>query len=160
MTVLRPFSSVEGEGGEPTGNVIADSQGNLYGTTSDGGHCASGQPCGGTVFKLRSSGASIWRKKVLGAYYNPMYSYSGLTFDGAGNLYGVAPNYGTSGWVFKLSKPAPGTAPWTTTYVFGFDGTNGSNPYGSLIVDAAGNLYGTALTGGAYGLGTVFMLTP
>ena len=87
--------------------------------------------------------------------------YAGLIFDAAGNLYGMTGRGGTSryGTVFELTPAAGGT--WTEKVLWRFSaGTDGGYPYGDLILDGAGNLYGTTSVGGTYGNGTVFELTP
>ena len=85
--------------------------------------------------------------------------FSSLISDAAGNLYGTTA-YGGSiggslggGTVFEI---AAGTNAETVLYTFGANSTDGQQPEGSLISDAAGNLYGTTKWGGAYGAGTVF----
>src|ERR1035441_7480755 len=93
---------------------------------------------------------------------------AGLIFDAAGNLYGTTEGGGTGsncgafgcGTVFELTPAAGGG--WTETVLHNFNnnGTDGDGPYAGLIFDAAGNLYGTTTTGGAYVGGTVFELTP
>ena len=88
-------------------------------------------------------------------------TYSALTFDSAGNLYGVRAYYGPSngGTVFELSPKTGGG--WTEILLHSFgNGTDGVYPYGQLIFDAAGNLYGTTEQGGQHGYGTVFELSP
>jgi uncharacterized repeat protein (TIGR03803 family) len=88
-----------------------------------------------------------------------------LVFDAAGNLYGTttyggaAPNGG--GTVFELS---PSQGSWTETVLYSFCSqpscADGQTPEGALIFDSQGNLYGTTYSGGAYGYGTVFELSP
>lgn len=93
---------------------------------------------------------------------------AGLFADQAGNLYGTTVSGGASnlGTVFEVSPP--GTA-WSETVLYTFaGGTDGANPYGNLIMDKAGNLYGTTFAGGGStnctgtpaGCGTVFQLAP
>ena len=80
--------------------------------------------------------------------------------DGAGNLYGTTVGAGAYGYgsVFKLSPSNDG---WTYTSLHDFTGgIDGAYPYGSVILDANGNVYGTASGGGAYGRGVAFEITP
>jgi uncharacterized repeat protein (TIGR03803 family) len=80
--------------------------------------------------------------------------------DTAGNLYGTTNSSGAylQGNVFKL---APSGGGWTFTSLHDFTGGNdGGNPWGNVILDANGNLYGTASSGGAYGAGVVWEITP
>jgi uncharacterized repeat protein (TIGR03803 family) len=89
-------------------------------------------------------------------------AYGRVIFDAAGNLYGTTAFGGTSGAgiVFELANPeAP--AGWTESVLYNFSGgSDGSQPYGGLIFDSAGNLYGTTFQGGASNVGTVYELTP
>ena len=162
--VLFTFTGSDGEA--PDGSLIFDQAGNLYGTTSQGG--ANGY---GTVFKLSPGANGTWTETVLHSFNrtdgaNPE---GALIFDRAGNLYGTTSQGGASygnGTVFELSPGANGS--WTETVLFSLDGSlHGSQPFGSLIFDAQGNLYGTAWQGGNYaggciygGCGTVFKLSP
>lgn len=161
-TTLTGFADVDG--GIPQANVIADSEGNLYGTTSEGGTAGFG-----TVFELTHS-SSGWQEKTLYNFTSGggAYSvYSALIFDAAGNLYGETVNGGDSGLgtVYELSPAAGGN--WTEKTLFTFTGSKtGVEPGGGLIFDALGNLYGTTQHGGNHpvgcssGCGTVFELTP
>ena len=95
---------------------------------------------------------------------NGEYPLFGLTLDSAGNLYGSTPNGGTNqsdGIVYELSRSS-GT--WHETVLYDFCAAascaDGATPYSAVIFDAAGNLYGTTLGGGANGGGTVFKLSP
>jgi uncharacterized repeat protein (TIGR03803 family) len=85
--------------------------------------------------------------------------YASLVFDGAGNLYGTTTDIddGEDGHIFELTPNGNGT--WTEKTIFGFGRNGGDVPFGALILDAAGNLYGTASQGGKYFSGTVFELT-
>jgi uncharacterized repeat protein (TIGR03803 family) len=131
-----------------------DSGGNIYGTTD-----FAGRGGGGTVFVLSPSNGS-W-------IYHVIYSFSGsggpvasLALDSVGNLYGTTVQDGAHlyGSVFKL---APSGSGWVYTSLHDFTGGgDGAYPYGNVIFDANGNLYGTAAAGGAYGSGVVFEIAP
>ncbi len=146
--VLYSFSQGT-DGVNPHACVIFDSNGNLYGTTYNGGLYGEG-----TIFKLAANGQETilhsFSGKPDGA--NP---YAGLIMDGSGNLYGTTyggGDYG-DGTVFKLA------ASGQETILHSFSGSpDGANPYGGLILDNGGNLYGTTYGGGDYGEGTVFKL--
>ena len=149
------------DGGFPRGGVIADPHGNLYGTTSGGG---AGH--GGVVYKLARSKSGGWTQATLYAFTgagdggNPQ---AGLLRDAKGHLYGTTYSGGASGQgvVFELSPPKKGSDTWTQKVLWTFTGGNdGGEPTGSLIMDAAGNLYGTTDWGGTGVVGTVFRLTP
>jgi uncharacterized repeat protein (TIGR03803 family) len=161
-SVIYTFTGAS-DGREPYARLLSDATGNLYGTTLLGGTvnstCTSG--CG-TVFKL-TKGSSGWTESVLYAFQGAADGaspYDGLAFDTAGNLYGTANAAGASasGVIFKLT---PGSSGWTESIVHSFrGGYDGKFPYGDLIFDPAGNLYGTASQGGGQGYGVVFELTP
>jgi len=160
-TVLTSFTGTNGQ--YPLGSLIADSAGNLYGTTERGGSSNDG-----TVFKLAPpiSPQTAWTESVLFTFTgtNGEFPHGSLIKDSAGNFYGTTGNGGGTscyqgcGTVFELSPPvAPQTA-WTQTILTAFTGTNGEIPEGSLVADSAGNLYGTTSAGGADSNGTVFKL--
>jgi uncharacterized repeat protein (TIGR03803 family) len=85
------------------------------------------------------------------------YPLAGLVMDSTGNLYGTTSVGGSGAWVGEVFKVTP-SGQETVLYAFG-GGTDGSTPEASLLIDSAGNLYGTTYAGGAYGLGTVFKVT-
>src|SRR5271165_575079 len=145
------------DGAYPLGGVIFDSSGNLYGATSTGG---SGN--GGTVFELSPSNG-YWNFGLLAGLVSTgtsAGSWSSLVMDKAGNLYGTARANGVygEGSVFKLS---PSNGGWTYTSLHDFYcATDGCSPYGSVVFDANGNIYGTTGGGGASYAGTVWEITP
>jgi uncharacterized repeat protein (TIGR03803 family) len=158
-TLLHLFTGADGA--NPNAELIWDNSGNLYSTTSAGG--AHGQ---GTVFELSPSG-STWTLTTL---YNfggrdgngPL---GGLIFDSSGNLYGTTSLGGRKGHgtVFELT-PSNGTWKESVLYSFAGSPSDGSYPSAGVIVDSAGNIYGTARDGGSrncsIGCGTVFELSP
>jgi uncharacterized repeat protein (TIGR03803 family) len=163
--VLHTFTSTSSDGAVPVAGVIMDKFGNLYGTTREGG--TGTFPNSGTVFKLDPSG----NESVLHSFHGApdgAQPFAGLIMDTAGNLYGTTLSGGTGtildcgdgcGTVFKLDLSG------TETVLYSFKGSpDGSNPNAGLIMDAAGNLYGTTSTGGGAcspsGCGTVFKLDP
>ena len=166
-TIFR-FSRNGNGGRQPMGNLVLDAAGNLYGTTFYGGASNLCGGCGGTVFELTpSNDGGLWKEIVLYSFCSladctdgagPM---AGVIFDALGNLYGTTqmggPNIG--GTVFKLS---PSPSGWTESVLHGFSGSNdGANPFGKLIFDSTGNLYGTTTGGGISGSGgIVFELSP
>jgi uncharacterized repeat protein (TIGR03803 family) len=177
-TVLYSFTG--GTDGEiPLAGLIADAAGNLYGTTVGNrvGLGCSGFPyqCG-NVFRLTppATPGDAWTFAVLYTFGSLAASdganpAGALIADAAGNLYGTTGFGGLTssttpcggcGTVFKLTPPAtPGDA-WTETQLHIFNFTDGAGPFGALIADAVGSLYGTTTGGGANGFGTVFKLTP
>jgi len=152
----------EFNGGVDPEGLVADSAGNLYGTTGSDGFYRFG-----TVFQVRPSPYGIWTESTI-------YSFTGgsdggspeavMTLDAEGNLYGTTQVGGSGscncGTVFELSRSAHGV--WTETTLYSFaGGADGSNPrYTNLVFDAAGNLYGVTEFGGTAHGGTVFELSP
>ncbi len=163
-TVLYSFGTGP-DGDSPIGGVIMDSTGNLYGTTTSRGAYDRG-----TVFELSSSSGGGWTETVLHNFGNGddgIAPAGSLVMDAAGNLYGATFNGGQNGdgTVFEVS---PGAGGWTETVLHSFDANDGYGPSNGLVMDGAGNLYGTAYQGGnlgglvcaPFGCGTVFEVSP
>ena len=154
--VLHRFTSGK-DGGTPHGALVFGPDGSLYGTAGYGGKDSAG-----VVFKLTQNGG-VWTETVLYNFTNGAdggYPYATLAFDAAGNLYGTTLNGGNTGngVVFELS---PSGGSWTETVLHSFDGANdGMQPGTGVILDMAGNLYGTTQVGGTAGYGTVFEVSP
>jgi len=154
-TVLHTFSGSDGS--VPTAGVVFDKAGNLYGTTSQGGAHNLG-----VVFELTPNSGGGWTEKVLHSFtggYDGELPSSGVTIDAAGNLYGTAEFGGAhfEGVAYELTPTSTG---WKHKVLHSF-GKEGKRPYGGLLLDATGNLYGTTSGGGSIkGAGVVFELTP
>jgi len=152
-TVLHTFTGGT-DGANPYAGVVLDAAGNLYGTTYAGGVANAG-----VVFKVTPSE----QETILYAFTggtdgaNP---YAGVVFDASGNLYGTTKNGGAGGFypagvVFKLSTTGQETVLYSFT---GVTFATFAYPYGGVIFDADGNLYGTASEGGEWGGGGVYKL--
>src|SRR5713226_712262 len=136
QTTLYNFKG-DTDGAPPVAPLIRDSAGNLYGTTYVGGNN------NGTVFEVNSAG----HETILHTFKGPDGSepWAGLVRDAAGNLYGTtayggAFNFGT---VFKITRAGK------ERVLYSFTGPpDGGTPFAGLILDSAGNLYGTTLFGG------------
>ena len=139
------------------GDLIWDQQGNMYGTTSGGGSQGNG-----VAFEMTPSGDGYTETMLYdfpgeGGYY-PM---AGLVFDSKGNLFGTTSGGGLQdgGVIYELTN-VPGVG-WTEHVLYKFRNTDdGKIPFGGLIFDSAGNLYGTTSWGGSGNGGTVFELSP
>ena len=149
-TVLYSFTG-RPDGKFPWAGLVRDAAGNFYGTTLYGGASDFG-----TVYKLDTSGTETVLHSFTG-HPDGRLPYAGLLRDAAGNLYSTASQGGASryGTVFRLDT----TGNFIILHSFAFGATDGITPMGGLIRDTAGNLYGTTLQGGAFGVGTVFKLS-
>ena len=160
QTVLYSFTG-GADGGEPYKGVTIDRHGNLYGTAVTGGSGGCEGGCG-VVYKLTQSNGA-WNQTVI-------YAFTGgddgsgpgarVTVDRSGNVYGMTPTGGTygAGTIYKL-QPNAGSYTFQVIHTFtgGNDGSSGSA--GRMLLEH-GRLYGAATTGGMYGSGVVFQLTP
>jgi len=161
FTVHYQFLSYT-DGFMPVNNIAFDPAGHIYGTTYYGGtgNCL-GFGCG-TVFQLTQTGPP-WTKTTLYNFTGESdgaFPTSGVVIDRFGVVYGTAlgngvENYGT---IYELTPSGSG---YTQSILYTFhNGSDGGGPYGGLVMDADGNLYGTTSTGGSGGGGTVFELSP
>ena len=152
FSILASFDGIDG--GYPEAGLVIDASGNLYGTTSD-----MAKHNGGTIFEL--SGTDHMTLTTLHSFglghYGGSQSIGGLLIDAAGNLYGTTPVEGGFGYgaIYKLSADHQR---FTVLHEFK-GGAEGAEPLTGVIADAAGNLYGTTIAGGADNLGTVFELS-
>ncbi|HEX3652195.1 MAG TPA: choice-of-anchor tandem repeat GloVer-containing protein [Rhizomicrobium sp.] len=154
-TTLHVFTG--DDGAYPIAELTADTKGNLYGTTNNGGANIAG-----TVFKVTPKGKTTIIYNFTGGAdgANP---YAGLVADDSGNFYGTTTGGGANGFgtVFKITPRGRETVIYSFT-----GGSDGVEPIGALLRDSAGTLYGTATNGGidcdgsGFGCGIVFKLTP
>lgn len=171
LTALRPQAEAQtnfkvvysfkgsnaSDGSSPSGTLIRDGVGNLYGTAGSGGTTNAG-----TVFKLSARGRETQLYSFIGGGADGVGPRGALVLDAAGNIYGATYSGGTpnAGTLFKVDPTG------TETLVYSFTGgTDGAYPYGGVVRDAAGNLYGTTAGGGVStncsgGCGTVFKVDP
>ena len=170
-TVLHTFNGGL-DGANPSSVLTFDAQGNIYGTTQNGGSAECGGTGCGTVFELSPGSGGTWTETVLYAFCSLSGCADGespgsgpLVRDSPGNLYGTTRSGGTynNGVIFKVDINGSETVLYNFT-----GGADGGGPEAGLASDKAGNLYGTAGIGGdlncaiekEYGCGVVFKLIP
>jgi hypothetical protein len=171
------------DGAVPAGGVVFDSDGNLYGVTTDGGTACPVPGCG-TIFQLAppATKGGAWTETLLHVFDGNDGSgpAGSVILDAKGNLYGTTPYGGTGtclllggnvgcGLIYELSPPAKKGGQWTYSILYSFlGGKDGQYPSGNLVFDAVGNLYGATIYGGGFGTcnapyylycGTVFKLS-
>jgi uncharacterized repeat protein (TIGR03803 family) len=168
VTLLHSFSGGN-NGAFPYAGLTADAAGKLYGTSQIAG--ANGF---GNVFQLSPVAGGGWRFSVIYEFTGGAdggYPLGSLIFDAAGDAYGTASGGGAQGLgdVFKLVRPKgrEAGAKWEEKVLYSFQGgTDGALPFGNVLFDAAGNLYGTTSIGGhsnigcLSGCGTIYELSP
>ncbi len=169
-TVIYQFGAAGPDDGiVPNGGLVFDAAGNMYGTTVGGGSANDG-----TAFELSPLQDGTWQEVIVynfcsagsgGDCPDGAIPNGGLVFDASGNLYGTTTYGGAAdggeGTVFELSPPSQSGGSWTEQVLWSFGAVNeGRTPNGGLVIDAAGNLYGTTSDGGGGGVGLVFELSP
>jgi uncharacterized repeat protein (TIGR03803 family) len=175
------------DGQFPAGGLVFDKQGNLYGATQQGGNdnCSPMAACG-TVYQVSPQANGSWAETVLYVFKGKAandgeYPEGGVVADASGNIYGTTGYGGTGGCVllgipggcgtvYEMFPPKTKGGAWTYTTLYSFQGgKDGYVPYGDLVFDSTGNLYGATLFGGGKGTtcnsifqfcGTVFKLSP
>ena len=153
VTNLVAFGTAPATGAYPHGSLVADTAGNLYGTTAAGGANRVG-----TIFEIpKNTSVTGYGSAATLVSFDSSGGFSpvgSLTLDSLGNLYGTTSlGFSSGGTVFRLPKiPGGGYGTISTLATF----ASGSAPLGSLVADAAGNLYGTTASGGTGGHDTVF----
>ena len=160
-TITHTFGIQNGDGESPgVGALAIDASGSLYGTTAGGGSTGYG-----TVFRVTPGSNGHWKETILYSFEggtNGVEPAAGVVMDPAGNLYGTTIAGGDNdcgcGLVYKLAPRPDGK--WKYTVLHAFLGYDGAQPDANLILDGKGNLYGTTATGGTYGGGVAFELTP
>ena len=155
QTVIHAFTGDDGSG--PGSRVTLDSRGNVYGMTPTGG--ADGL---GTIYELHPRSGGSWAFRVIHDFTGGPDGSSGsagkMVLRGR-HLYGAATTGGAGyGTVFELRSTGMGG--WDFRTLYEFQGSpDGSFPYGALLFDQTGHIYGTTYYGGADGLGSIYQLT-
>jgi uncharacterized repeat protein (TIGR03803 family) len=138
-TILHNFNPQNHGGMNPSGGLLMDSAGNFYGSALDG-----------TIFEFTGDGSGGWNYNVL-CNCPSTYGFGSLAMDDSGNL------YGSTYWGEVYQYSPGGAGGWTATRIYAFTGGSGFGP-SPVILDSAGNLYGTYSKGGSHGHGYVFEL--
>jgi uncharacterized repeat protein (TIGR03803 family) len=149
-TVLHSFCGPDGQN-PGSGYLVRDASGNLFGTAGGGGNLG-----GGVVFEISAAGvySVLYNFGGIGDGIGPL---AGVARDSSGNLYGTTVQGGTAflGVVFRIDTANH------ETILHNFSGTSdGGQPIGGLVLDAAGNLFGTTSIGGSASYGTLFKIVP
>ncbi|HUI83019.1 MAG TPA: choice-of-anchor tandem repeat GloVer-containing protein [Candidatus Binatia bacterium] len=164
--LFAPLYSFHGSDGRlPLARPIVGPDGSIFGTTSEGGTHTLGmvynvRPFPNPPFSVLAPWNETDLYNFVGGTGDGSDPQSDLAVDAAGNFYGTTSNGGANGngTVFKLTHTGGG---WTESVLYSFGNLpDGKNPTAGVAIDAAGNLYGTTLNGGANGRGTVYKLTP
>jgi hypothetical protein len=159
--ILHQFEGPPKDGMQPWGGLLVDGSGTVYGTAISGGPNGDGE-----IFALTQSRDGAWQETRLYDFPDIRlggYPWGTLVSDSSGNLYGVGNGGNTCGpyycgEVFELTKGAGRR--WQYHVLHSFAGSDGAYPYGGVVIDKHGRLFGTALGGGAYNYGVVFEISP
>jgi uncharacterized repeat protein (TIGR03803 family) len=156
LATLHRFDGKDGN--QPVSPLYRDANGNLYGTTQEGGgRGCFGAGCG-AVFEVSPVGKR-WKFAVLHRFSGPdgASPTGALVMDSSGSLYGTVSSSPGAGAVFKLASTGNR---WKETLVHRFSGSpDGSGPTDGVVFDGSGNMYGTTVQGGSFYGGAIFELT-
>jgi uncharacterized repeat protein (TIGR03803 family) len=170
LTTLHAFTG-DSDGASPVSRLSFHDN-SLYGTTYSGGACPSQSSGCGVAFQLSEGSGNGWTLSVVHTFAGGTDGISpaaGVIFDSTGAMYGTTFSGGGSsdcsadgcGVVFQLIPPSSAGGSWSENILHAFGGFgDGVWPYGELIFDKMGNLYGTTYVGGSSDDGTVFQLSP
>ena len=162
-TILYSFAG-SGDAAFPSGGLVADQAGNLYGVTLVGGANNLG-----AVYQLSppTTEGGLWTETVIFSFSGPDGTLpSGqLQFDQSGALYGTTDGGGSlqEGTVFQLAPSSRPGGSWTQSVLYNFSGgRDGGNPVAGVVIDNMGRIFGAASTGGSGPLsgGVIFRLNP
>jgi uncharacterized repeat protein (TIGR03803 family) len=166
-TTLYSFCNFAITGSTPSGPLVRDKAGDLYGLTGQGGDldCPSGDGSGcGTIFKISSNGEFSVLHAFRGGSNDGAGSGGigqggglGLIQNSAGDLYGITPNGGTNNYGTVFEIMGAHSSGYKVLHIFNGGDKDGANPDAPLLL-VSGSLYGTTSAGGASGKGTVFQL--
>ena len=163
---LHSFTGQNGDGSGPYAAPILDAAGNVYGTTEHGGGGGCGGGCG-TAYELRPMPEGKWKESILHKFdVHPgdgaFPGVGALVLDSAGRLYGTTDVGGATGngTIYRLTPQSGGH--WKETILYSFKGgASGQEPSAGVVMDEAGNLYGTTIGGGSgCDCGVVYKLAP
>jgi len=164
-TILHHFGVKSGDGLAPYAGLILDASGNLYGATTDGGKGCLAEGCG-TVYKLKPQPDGSWKETVLHRFNNNGKDgvnpgWGSLFRDASGGLYGTTRAGGpaVAGIIYRLAHQPGGH--WKESILYNFKkDASGYSPNTGVVMDSAGNLYGTTDYGGAGDCGVIYKLAP
>ena len=162
QTVIHAFNGGE-DGSGPGARLTVDSTGDVYGMAPTGGAFGAG-----TIYRIREAHPGAWKFGVIHAFTggdDGGTGSAGRMILRRGHLYGAATTGGSfgSGVVYELWPREPGerAGEWHFRTRYSFRGQpDGSFPYGALLFDSSGSLYGTTYYGGTNGVGAVYKLSP
>jgi len=156
-TTLHTFTATNGDGYAPGSGAVLGAAGQLFGTTFGGG---ATNDLYGTVYELTPNGGGQWTENIIQKFasVDVVAPWTNLITDASANLYGVAAAGGTftSGGIYKF-VPSSGNS-WKDQVIYSIQSPV-ELASAELVMDSAGNLYGTTEVGGLYGGGTVFELS-
>jgi uncharacterized repeat protein (TIGR03803 family) len=162
--VIHKFSPNGKDGALPSGGLTFDTNGNLYGTTPNGGTAGSG-----VLYRLKySSTKKAWTESIIHQFVGGSNAGSFptnviLITDDAGNFYGTTDGGGKHGFGTVFETTYSNKIRWSTKVLYSFNQTysgDGNSPHAGVTIDKEGNLYGTTNYGGEYNYyGTVFKLS-
>jgi uncharacterized repeat protein (TIGR03803 family) len=155
LKVLHNFNGSNNDGAFPQGGLTLGTDGNLYGTTYEGGSTTTG-----AVFKVTPGGTTTTIYSFTGGS-DGAYPYAPPVEGNDGNFYGTTTAGGNStacgggcGTIYKITPAG------VLTTLYQFDITHGYAPYGPLVLGTDGNFYGTTPFGTSANAGVVFRITP